>query len=92
MAVLLTIFGIMLAVGLFFLLANALKLPYLKTSKAIMNAGREDKKISKSFDAVMIDIAGKLGRIIRMDKYKRIRLEKTLASAGIKMTPETFTA
>ena len=92
MAILLTIFGILLAVGLFFLLANALKIPYLKTSKAIMNAGREDKKISKSLDAIMIDIATKIGRIIRMDKYKRIRLEKTLTSAGIKMTPETFTA
>lgn len=92
MAILLTIFGILLAVGLFFLLANALKIPYLKTSKAIMNAGRDDKKISKSLDAIMIDIATKIGRIIRMDKYKRIRLEKTLTSAGIKMTPETFTA
>lgn len=92
MIYLLILSGMFIAAGLFLLLANALKIPYLKTSKAIMNAGREDKKISKSLDAIMIDIATKIGRIIRMDKYKRIRLEKTLTSAGIKMTPETFTA
>ena len=45
MEFLIIIFGISLAVGLFMLLANALKIPYLKTSKAVMNTGREDKKI-----------------------------------------------
>lgn len=48
MEFLLFIFGILLAVGLFMLLANALKIPYLKTSKAVMNTGRNDKKLSKS--------------------------------------------
>ena len=39
MEFLMIIFGITLAVGLFMLLANALKIPYLKTSKAVMNTG-----------------------------------------------------
>lgn len=86
------IFGISLAVGLFMLLANALKIPYLKTSKAVMNTGREDKKLSKNIEAIMLGVAAKLGKIIPMDKYKKTRLESTLKSAGIKMTPETFTA
>lgn len=38
-----------------------------------------------------METAGRLGKIFRMDKYKRNRLEKTLRSAGIKMTPEAFT-
>ena len=37
MEFLMIIFGITLAVGLFMLLANALKIPYLKTSQAVMN-------------------------------------------------------
>lgn len=91
MIFLLFLFGAFFAFGLFMIFANALKIPYLKTSKAVMTAGREDKKISKTIDAVLVETAGKIGKIFRMDKYKRNRLEKTLKSAGIKMTPEAFT-
>lgn len=91
MIFLLFLFGAFLAFGLFMVFANALKIPSLKTSKAVMTAGRDDKKISKTIDAVLVETAGRLGKIFRMDKYKRNRLEKTLRSAGIKMTPEAFT-
>lgn len=91
MIFLLFMFGAFFAFGLFMIFANALKIPYLKTSKAVMTAGRDDKKISKTIDAVLVETAGKIGKIFRMDKYKRNRLEKTLKSAGIKMTPEAFT-
>ena len=92
MQFLLILFGIFLGLGLFFLLANALKIPYLKTSKAVMNTGRNDKKLSKSIEAILLGIAAKFGKNIPMDKYKKSRLESTLKSAGIRMTPETFTA
>ncbi len=92
MQFLLFLFGVLLGTGLFMLLANALKIPYLKTSKAVMNTGREDKKISKNIEAILLGIAAKLGKIIPMDKYRKSRLESTVKSAGIKMTPETFTA
>ena len=92
MQFLLILFGIFLGLGLFFLLANALKIPYLRTSQAVMNTGRNDKKLSKSIEAILLGIAAKLGKSIPMDKYKKSRLESTLKSAGIKMTPETFTA
>lgn len=91
MIFLLFLFGTFLAFRLFMVFANALKIPSLKTSKAVMTAGRDDKKISKTIDALLVETAGKLGKIFRMDKYKRNRLEKTLRSAGIKMTPEAFT-
>lgn len=91
MIFLLFLFGAFFAFGLFMVFANALKIPSLKTSKAVMTAGRDDKKISKTIDAVLVETAGRLGKIFRMDKYKRNRLEKTLRSAGIKMTPEAFT-
>ena len=92
MIILLAISGIALAVGLFFLMADVLKIPYLKTSKAVMSVGKTDKKISKTIDAVLVDASVRIGKLIPMDKYKRIRMEKTLNSAGIKMTPETFRA
>ena len=92
MKILLILFGILFAFGLFMLLADALKIPYLKTSKAIMNTGRNDKKLSRSIETVLLGIAARLGKIIPMDKYRKSRLESTLKSAGIKMPPETFTA
>lgn len=91
MIFLLFLFGAFFAFGLFMIFANMLKIPSLKTSKAVMTAGREDKKISKTIDTVLVETAGRIGKIFRMDKYKRNRLEKTLRSAGIKMTPEAFT-
>ena len=42
MVVLIVLFGASLAAGLFFLTADLLRLPYLKTSKAMINTGRED--------------------------------------------------
>lgn len=92
MVFLIIIFGISLAAGLYFLIANALKIPYLKTSKAVMNTAREDKKFSKNLEVLTLGTAAKLGKFIPMDKYKKSRLESALKSAGIKMTPETFTA
>lgn len=91
MIFLLFLFGAFFAFGLFMIFANVLKIPSLKTSKAVMTAGREDKKISKTIDTLLVETAGRIGKIFRMDKYKRNRLEKTLRSAGIKMTPEAFT-
>ena len=52
------------------LLANALKIPYLRTSKAVMNTGRVDKKLSKNIEAIMLGIAVKIGKIVPMDRYK----------------------
>ena len=70
MEFLLIISGISLAIGLFMLLANALKIPYLKTSQAVMNTGRNDKKLSKSIEAIMLGIAAKIGKLSRWINIK----------------------
>ena len=48
MVVLIVLFGASLAAGLFFLTADLLRLPYLKTSKAMINTGREKKDGSQN--------------------------------------------
>ena len=60
MEFLLFIFGVLLCIGLFMLFANALKIPYIKTSKAVMNTGRNDKKLSKSIEAKVLRSFDKL--------------------------------
>lgn len=81
-----------LSFGLYFIIADRLKIPYLKSSKAIMNMGRTDRKLTTVIEAVIMDLSIKLSRFIPMDKYKKNRLLATLEAAGIKMTPECYQA
>ncbi len=84
--------GILLAVGLYFILASLLKLPSMGVAKAMMNAGRKNKKAAKTLEAWLMTGAVKLSRYIRMDEYKRSRMANVLKAAGISMTPEVYSA
>jgi Flp pilus assembly protein TadB len=86
------LFGIGITFGLYFILAEYLKIPYLRTSKAVMNMGRDKKTLSTSIDTFIMDVAIKLSKIMYMDEYKRNRLNATLKAADIKMTPECYIA
>jgi tight adherence protein C len=92
MAIWLLIFGAFLAGGLFFIIADLLRLPKLATQKAMIAAGRQAKIKTKTVEALMMGWAVKLARFIRMDEYKRHRMANTLSAAGLDMTPELFTA
>ena len=92
MAFLIFLFGVMLALGLFFLMAELLKLPRLATQKAMISAGRQEKKQARSVEALLMGWAAKLAPYIRMDEYKRERLRGILNAAGMGMTPELYTA
>lgn len=86
------IFGILFAAGLFFILADALKLPTFSTAKAMLGAGKSDKKAAKTVETWLMSGAVKLSNHIRMDEYKRSRTANILKSAGIAMTPEVYSA
>ncbi len=92
MTFLLFLFGAALAAGLFFIAADILKLPRLSTEKALLSAGRAERKQMKSPDALFLGWAIKLSRYIHMDEYKRSHLARMLNAAGLDMTPEVFTA
>lgn len=85
-------FGALFAFGLFLILADILKLPTLRTAKAMLNAGREDKKASKTVEAWLMSGAVQLSKLIRMDEYKRGRMANVLKAAGVGMTPEVYSA
>ena len=90
MRMLILIYG--LAFGLYFIIADRLKIPYLKTSKAIINMGRTDRKLTTVIETVLMDLSMKLSKLIPMDIYKKNRLKNTLKAAGIGMTPECYQA
>ena len=92
MMILLLLFAVLLAAGLFFISADVLKLPTMGTAKAMLSAGKQGKKASKTVETYLMSGAVKLSKIIRMDEYKRSRMQNVLKAAGIAMTPEVYTA
>lgn len=84
--------GILIATGLFLILADVLKLPAMGAGKAMLGAGKENKKAAKTVEAWLMTGAVKLSKYIRMDEYKRGRMTNILKASGISMTPEVYTA
>ena len=87
---LLFLFGFTLAAGLFFLLLELLRLPYLSTAKAMLNTTRTEKKAARSFETYLMTFAVKLSRYIRMDEYRKHRLKNVLKATGMNMEPEIY--
>lgn len=84
--------GFLLAAGLFFLLADILKLPTLSTSKAMRGAGSRSKRASGTVEAWLMSGAVKVSKYIRLDEYKNSRMSHVLKAAGYSMTPEVYEA
>lgn len=92
MKIVLIIVFILTACGLFLLLSAILKLPTLRTGRAMMQSGKKEKKLQKTLDAFYMDGAAYLGKYIGMNAYKKSRMRNVLNAAGLKMTPETYMA
>lgn len=86
------IFGIFLAIGLYMIVADVLKLPSRRATKAIATVDRREKKKAKNFDVFINEISMKVGRFIKLSKYNKRKLSATLKSAGINLSPETYVA
>ena len=85
-------FALFLAAGAYLVLADVLKLPTLAATKAVLMVARQDKKQTMNLETVVFELSSKLSGIIRLDSYKRRKLEAALKSAGMKLTPETYIA
>ena len=92
MKIVLIVVFILTACGLFLLLSGILKLPTLRTGRAMMQSGKKEKKLQKTLDAFYMDGAAYLGKYIGMNAYKKSRMQNVLNAAGLKMTPETYMA
>ncbi|HBB28095.1 MAG TPA: secretion protein F [Clostridiales bacterium] len=90
MTILIFIFGILLAIGLFLIFADLLKLPSIATQKAMLSAGKQGKEKAKTVDVLLMGWAVKLAKYIPMDEYKKSRMKNTLNAAGMNLTPEEF--
>ena len=64
MKIVLIVVFILTACGLFLLLSGILKLPTLRTGRAMMQSGKKEKKLQKTLDAFYMDGAAYLGKYI----------------------------
>ncbi len=92
MTFLIIIFGILLALGLFFIIADVLKLPSLAAQRAMQSAGKQGSAKIKNIDIMIQGWAVKPSKYIPIDEYKRNRMKNTLNASGINMTPEEYMA
>lgn len=83
--------GILLAIGIYLIVASALRLPAMGASKAMLITGKENKK-AKTTEVWLMAGAVRLSKYIRVDAYKRSRMENVLKASGIVMTPEVYAA
>ncbi|MDA3845703.1 MAG: secretion protein F [Vallitaleaceae bacterium] len=88
----LSVFTVLLAIGLYMLLADVLKLPTNRATKAIATVDRREKKKAKNFEVFINEISMKVGRFIKLTEYNKRKLAATLKSADIKLSPETYIA
>jgi len=92
MPTLLFLFAALLAAGLFLILADALKLPTLGAARAMLSAGRRDKKAAKTMETWLMSLAVRFSKHIPMDEYKKNRMNNILKAAGIGVTPKVYAA
>lgn len=89
---LLFLFGLFLAMGLFFLAASLLNLPTIGAAKAMLGTVKQDKKSVKTIETYLMTVSVRLAKHIRMDEYKRSRVNNVLQASGMNLTPEAYQA
>ena len=86
------IIGILFAVGIYFVLANSFKLPYYKTSKAVISLSKHQREKTSGLDIWLKGIASWIAKHLKLNGFKRSQLQADLISAQISLTPEEYTA
>ena len=92
MTIVMFLFIILVASGLFFIASDVLKLPRLATGKAMLSASSSRKERVKGMEAMVNGWAVKLAPYVPMDEYKKNRMKNTLRAAGIHKTPKEYMA
>ena len=84
--------GILAGIGLFMILADRFRIPYMRTSKAVNNLAKQQKEKTSSIDVWLSSFASFIARKLRLNEYKKGQLESDLRTAQMDITPEMFMA
>lgn len=86
------IIGALCGVGLFFVLADVYRIPYLKTSKAVESLSKQQKEKTSALNIWLGNLAEFLARHMKLNEFKKAQLEADLKTAQMDITPEKFKA
>ena len=86
------IIGSLIGVGLFLILADTLRVPFLATSTTAGNLAKRQKQKTGTLEIWLHDLAMWISKRLRLNEYKRIQLETDLKSAGMNLSPEMHIA
>ena len=89
---LLFLFGLFLALGLYFLAAALLRLPTIGAARAMLGTVKQERKSAKTMETHLMVAAVRLADYIHMDEYKRSRMDNVLKASGMNLTPEVYQA
>lgn len=84
--------GALFGVGLFLIFADYFRVPFFRTSKAINNLGKRQRKKTSTLDIWLGDLAMWISKRLRLNEFKRMQLEIDLRSAGVNLSPEMHIA
>ncbi len=83
--------GILFALGLYFILADKMHVPTLKTSIALRNMAKQGANAS-AVDIWLSGVAESLAKVIRINEFRRAKMERDLKAANLSLTPERYMA
>ena len=86
------IIGTLLGVAFFLILSDVYALPYLKTSKAMNNLSKKQKNKTSTLDVWLKGLAVGLSKRLRLNEFKKAKLEADLKTAQMDISPEMFKA
>lgn len=84
--------GILVGIGMMYILLDVFKVPYLKSSKSVKTLSKRQREKTSSVDVWLGGIANSLAKIIKINEYKRTELESDLRTARMDITPEQYKA
>ena len=90
MIILQILIGLFAAVGVGCILADLMKVPTSKASKAANNLGKKGDKKTSIIEIYLKEFATKLSEKIKLNEYKKAQLEADLRTAGMNITPEMY--
>lgn len=84
--------GVLVGIGLFMILADCFRIPYMRTSKAVNSLAKRQKEKTSSLDVWLSSFASFIARKLKLNEFKGAQLESDLRTAQMDISPEMFMA
>lgn len=84
--------GVLVGTGTYLIVADLFRIPFLRTSRAVLNLSKRQKKKTSSLELWLQSLSFWIASRIRLNEYKKIQLQSDLQTAGMSISPEQHVA